>query len=76
VLTPDSSRFWPAEHWQPGQSQPSYDKQFVSDWLTSDASGWDKNSGEAPPELPQEIMEKTRARYVEAYEKLTGETFN
>lgn len=76
VLTPDSSRFWPAEHWQPGQSQPSYDKQFVRDWLTSDASGWDKNSGEAPPELPQEIIEKTRARYVEAYEKLTGETFN
>ena len=76
VLTPDSSRFWPAEHWQPGQSQPSYDKQFVRDWLTSSASGWDKNSGEAPPELPQEIIEKTRARYVEAYEKLTGETFN
>jgi len=76
VLTPDSSRYWPAEQWQPGNSQPSYDKQFVRDWLTSLASGWDKDSGEAPPALPEEIIAKTRDRYVEAYEKLTGQKFN
>lgn len=75
VLTPDSSRFWPAESWVPGQSQPSFDKQYVRDWLLSPASGWDKNSGEAPPALPDEVIEKTRDRYVEAYERLTGETF-
>ena len=75
VLTPDSSRFWDAELWAPGGPQPSYDKQFVRDWLTSPASGWDKNSGEAPPALPEEIIEKTRAKYVEAYEVLTGKTF-
>ena len=76
VLTPDSSRYWPADQWQPGHSQPSYDKQFVRDWLTSPASGWDKDSGEAPPALPEEIIAKTRDRYVEAYEKLTGKKFN
>ena len=75
VLTPDSSRYWPADQWQPGHSQPSYDKQFVRDWLTSAASGWDKDSGEAPPALPEEIIAKTRDRYVEAYEKLTGKRF-
>ena len=75
VLTPDSSRFWPADLWEPGHPQPSYDKQFVRDWLTSDASGWDRKSGEAPPELPQDVVEQTRAKYVEAYERLTGETF-
>jgi phosphoribosylaminoimidazole-succinocarboxamide synthase len=75
VLTPDSSRYWPADQWQPGHSQPSYDKQFVRDWLTSPASGWDKDSGEAPPALPDEIIAKTRDRYVEAYEKLTGQKF-
>ena len=75
VLTPDSSRFWPAESWEPGKSQPSFDKQYVRDWLLSSASGWDKNSGEAPPALPDEVIEKTRDRYVEAYERLTGETF-
>jgi len=75
VLTPDSSRYWPADQWKPGQSQPSYDKQFVRDWLLSPASGWDKNSGEAPPELPLEIIEKTRERYIQAYEELTGESF-
>ena len=75
VLTPDSSRYWPADQWQPGHSQPSYDKQFVRDWLTSPASGWDKDSGEAPPALPEEIIAKTRDRYVEAYEKLTGQKF-
>jgi phosphoribosylaminoimidazole-succinocarboxamide synthase len=75
VLTPDSSRYWPADQWQLGHSQPSYDKQFVRDWLTSRASGWDKDSGEAPPALPEEIIAKTRDRYVEAYEKLTGQKF-
>jgi phosphoribosylaminoimidazole-succinocarboxamide synthase len=68
ILTPDSSRFWPADQYQPGKSQPSYDKQFVRDWLES--TGWDKNS--PPPPLPDEIVEKTREKYVEAYRKLTG----
>lgn len=75
VLTPDSSRFWPADGWLPGRPQPSYDKQIVRDWLTSPASGWDKASGEAPPALPEEVVALTRAKYVEAYERLTGETF-
>jgi len=75
VLTPDSSRFWPAADWQPGRAQASYDKQIVRDWLTSPASGWDRHSGEAPPPLPAEVVERTRARYVEAYELLTGQTF-
>jgi phosphoribosylaminoimidazole-succinocarboxamide synthase len=75
VLTPDSSRFWPADSWQPGRSQPSYDKQFVRDWLTSDESGWDRSSDTPPPPLPADIVEKTRERYVQAYEQLTGERF-
>jgi phosphoribosylaminoimidazole-succinocarboxamide synthase len=75
VLTPDSSRFWPAESWQPGRPQPSYDKQYVRDWLTSPASGWDRHSGEKPPPLPDDVVEATRARYVEAYERLTGQPF-
>ena len=75
VLTPDSSRFWPADEWQPGRQQPSYDKQIVRNWLLSEASGWDKASGEAPPPLPPEVVERTRARYIEAYELLTGGTF-
>ena len=75
VLTPDSSRFWPAEQWQPGRAQPSYDKQYVRDWLTSAASGWDRNSGEPPPPLPDDVVEATRARYLEAYERLTGQSF-
>ncbi|MEU6964526.1 phosphoribosylaminoimidazolesuccinocarboxamide synthase [Streptomyces chrestomyceticus] len=72
VLTPDSSRFWPADAWQPGRAQPSFDKQFVRDWLTSPASGWDRGSEQPPPPLPQETVEHTRAKYVEAYERLTG----
>lgn len=76
VLTPDSSRFWPADEWQPGRQQPSFDKQYVRDWLTSPASGWDKSSGEAPPSLPEDVVEQTRAKYVEAYERLTGQTFS
>lgn len=75
VLTPDSSRFWPAESWQPGRAQPSYDKQYVRDWLTSPASGWDRHSDTPPPPLPDEVVEQTRARYVEAYERLTGTPF-
>ncbi len=75
VLTPDSSRFWPADQWQPGQAQPSYDKQIVRNWLTSPESGWDRASGARPPALPPEVVERTRRRYVEAYELLTGETF-
>ena len=75
VLTPDSSRFWPADEWQPGRTQPSYDKQIVRNWLLSDESGWDRSSGEAPPPLPQHVVDLTRARYVEAYERLTGGTF-
>lgn len=75
MLTPDSSRFWPLDQWEPGRSQTSFDKQFVRDWLLSPASGWDRASGEAPPPLPDEIVERTRGRYVEAYERLTGERF-
>jgi phosphoribosylaminoimidazole-succinocarboxamide synthase len=72
VLTPDSSRFWPADVWEPGHAQPSFDKQFVRDWLTSPASGWDKSSGELPPPLPADVVAKTREKYIEAYERLTG----
>ncbi|MCT1987784.1 phosphoribosylaminoimidazolesuccinocarboxamide synthase [Dermacoccus abyssi] len=75
LLTPDSSRFWPADDWQPGRAQNSFDKQFVRDWLTSDASGWDKASGEEPPALPADVVEATRTKYVEAYENLTGRIF-
>jgi phosphoribosylaminoimidazole-succinocarboxamide synthase len=75
VLTPDSSRFWPADEWEPGRAQASYDKQIVRNWLTSPASGWDRTSGEQPPPLPEEIVERTRSRYVEAFELLTGERF-
>ena len=75
VLTPDSSRYWPADDWQPGRAQPSYDKQIVRNWALSAESGWDKASGEAPPPLPPEVVEHTRSRYVEAYERLTGTTF-
>jgi phosphoribosylaminoimidazole-succinocarboxamide synthase len=71
VLTPDSSRFWPADRYEPGHGQPSFDKQFVRDWLT--AAGWDKNS--PPPALPDDIVTKTRATYIEAFERLTGQAF-
>ena len=73
VLTPDSSRFWPASSWSPGAAQPSYDKQYVRDWLTND-SGWDRVS--PPPELPDDVVAATRERYVTAYEQLTGRTFS
>jgi phosphoribosylaminoimidazole-succinocarboxamide synthase len=75
VLTPDSSRFWPADEWQPGRSQPSYDKQYVRNWLTSPASGWDRHSDQPPPALPDEVVAATRQRYLDAYERLTGLRF-
>jgi phosphoribosylaminoimidazole-succinocarboxamide synthase len=71
ALTPDSSRFWELKSWSPGKSQPSFDKQYLRDWLTS--TGWDKKS--PPPELPDEIIEKTAARYEEAFERITGQKF-
>ena len=75
VLTPDSSRFWPASEWQPGRTQPSYDKQIVRNWLLSPESGWDRDSGAPPPPLPEEVVDRTRSRYLEAYELLTGESW-
>ena len=74
VLTPDSSRFWPADQWAPGKQQASYDKQIVRDWLQFE-SGWDRHSGEAPPPLSDEVVERTRNAYVGAYEQLTGRKF-
>ena len=71
VLTPDSSRFWPADQYTPGQNQPSFDKQFVREYL--DSTDWNKNS--EPPELPEDIVAKTREKYIEAYERLTEEVF-
>ena len=71
VCTPDSSRYWPADAYEPGRPQPSFDKQFVRDWL--DASGW--NHEPPPPELPADVVEQTAARYREAYERITGEPF-
>jgi len=74
VLTPDSSRFWPAGEWRPGRPQPSFDKQFVRDWLDSPEAGWDRRqSGAPPPELPGWVVERTRALYIAAYERITGE---
>ena len=76
VLTPDSSRFWPADQWQPGRPQRSFDKQYVRDWLTSPESGWDRSADMPPPPLPDAVVQNTRARYVEAYERLTGRSFD
>jgi phosphoribosylaminoimidazole-succinocarboxamide synthase len=75
VLTPDSSRFWPADEWIPGRPQVAFDKQFVRDWLTSPDSGWDRASGTQPPSLPADIVARTREKYIEAYERLTGRRF-
>jgi phosphoribosylaminoimidazole-succinocarboxamide synthase len=72
VLTPDSSWFWPADQWSPGRSQPSLDKQYVRDWLTSPQSGWDRHGQEPPPPLPEPVVERTRDTYVRAYESITG----
>lgn len=70
VLTPDSSRFWPVDEWEPGRAQPSFDKQFVRDWLASPESGWDRHGDAPPPALPDHIVERTRQRYLEAYDRL------
>jgi phosphoribosylaminoimidazole-succinocarboxamide synthase len=72
VCTPDSSRFWPADQYQPGQPQPSFDKQFVRDWASS--TGWDRNP--PAPAIPDDVVERTRAKYREAYERITGESFD
>lgn len=72
VLTPDSSRFWPAEEWRPGRPQPSFDKQFVRDWLTGPESGWNREGDRPPPPLPDGVVTQTRQRYLEAYQRLTG----
>ncbi|WP_029068167.1 phosphoribosylaminoimidazolesuccinocarboxamide synthase [Jonesia quinghaiensis] len=73
VLTPDSSRFWDARQWRPGGAQPSFDKQFIRDWLTSPESGWDRASGAQPPLLPEHVITATQERYIEAYTRLTGQ---
>lgn len=75
VLTPDSSRFWPTDGWQPGRTQPSFDKQIVRNWLLSAESGWDRRGDNQPPVLPDQVVALTRAKYVEAYERLTGLSF-
>lgn len=74
VLTPDSSRFWPADVWVPGRAQPSFDKQFVRDWLRSPAADWDPQGDATPPALPADVIDRTRDRYLEAYHRLTGTT--
>jgi phosphoribosylaminoimidazole-succinocarboxamide synthase len=71
ALTPDSSRYWPAEGYEPGHGQPSFDKQFVRDWAAG--TGWDKSP--PAPEVPEDVVVETRAKYVEAYESVTGESF-
>jgi phosphoribosylaminoimidazole-succinocarboxamide synthase len=76
VLTPDSSRFWPADAWEPGHAQPSFDKQYVRNWLLSAESGWDRHSDGPPPPLPEHVVDATRERYVEAYERLSGLRFS
>ncbi|MFD9481442.1 phosphoribosylaminoimidazolesuccinocarboxamide synthase [Streptomyces nojiriensis] len=76
VLTPDSSRFWPADAWEPGRSQPSFDKQYVRNWLTSPESGWDRKGELPPPALPAEVVARTRAKYIEAFERLTGQSWS
>lgn len=75
VFTPDSSRYWPADTYQQGVVQPSFDKQFVRNWLTGTDSGWDRLGAAAPPPLPDDIVEATRSRYIEAYERISGLSF-
>lgn len=72
VLTPDSSRFWSADEWEPGKAQNSFDKQYLRDWLLSPDSGWDRSTNNPPPALPDEIVERTRDRYIEAFRRITG----
>jgi phosphoribosylaminoimidazole-succinocarboxamide synthase len=76
VFTPDSSRYWPADGYQEGVVQPSFDKQFVRNWLTGPDSGWDRGGDEPPPPLPPDIAAATRARYIEAYERISGLNFD
>jgi phosphoribosylaminoimidazole-succinocarboxamide synthase len=75
VLTPDSSRYWALDGYQAGQAQPAFSKQVVRDWLTSPASGWDRAAGGPPPQLADDVVEYTRARYIEAYERVSGRSF-
>ncbi|HEX5118757.1 MAG TPA: phosphoribosylaminoimidazolesuccinocarboxamide synthase [Pseudonocardiaceae bacterium] len=75
VLTPDSSRYWPADGYTPGRAQPAFDKQYVRDWLVSPASGWDRSGDRPPPALPPDVVATTSARYVEAYERISGRSF-
>ncbi|KWX66570.1 phosphoribosylaminoimidazolesuccinocarboxamide synthase [Mycobacterium sp. NAZ190054] len=75
VFTPDSSRYWPAADYAEGQVQDSFDKQFVRNWLTSPGSGWDRHGDQAPPPLPPDVVDATRARYIEAYERISGLSF-
>ena len=76
VFTPDSSRYWPADTYTEGVVQPSFDKQFVRNWLTGPESGWDRHGDAAPPPLPDAIVEATRSRYIEAYERISGLKFS
>jgi phosphoribosylaminoimidazole-succinocarboxamide synthase len=76
VFTPDSSRYWPADSYAEGLVQPSFDKQFVRNWLTGPLSGWDRHGPKPPPPLPDDIVTATRARYIEAYERISGLSFN
>ncbi|MFZ2512343.1 MAG: phosphoribosylaminoimidazolesuccinocarboxamide synthase [Gordonia sp. (in: high G+C Gram-positive bacteria)] len=75
VLTPDSSRYWESATWKPGEVQPSFDKQIVRNWLTSDAADWDRHADAPPPPLPDDVVERTRQRYIEAYERISGRSF-
>lgn len=75
ALTPDSSRYWPADAYEPGKAQPSFDKQYVRNWLTGPKSGWDRKSDTPPPALPGSVVEATRERYIEAYERISGRKF-
>ncbi|WP_333618459.1 phosphoribosylaminoimidazolesuccinocarboxamide synthase [Dietzia sp.] len=75
VLTPDSSRYWPADTWKEGEVQPSFDKQIVRNWLTGPESGWDRASDTAPPALPEAVAWRTRERYIEAYERISQRSF-
>ena len=75
IFTPDSSRYWPAEDYQAGVVQNSFDKQFVRNWLTSSESGWDRNGSQPPPPLPDHIIDATRDRYINAYERISGLSF-
>ena len=75
VFTPDSSRYWPADSYEVGVVQPSFDKQFVRNWLTGPESGWDRGGDAAPPPLPPDVVAATRARYIEAYERISGLRF-